>query len=183
MTGLVFAVTRGTAAQLLRDDLEPVIAAAFAQPPYNEVRDADSPALARFDAQTRKPGFALATAHIGDDTVGLAFGYTLPATTGWWKDVLEPVDADMAREDGARSFGLFELAVHPDWQRRGIAAGLHRKLLEGRTEQRVVLNCRPDAEAAQAAYRSWGYRRVTSVIPWEGGPVYDVLVLDLRGDR
>lgn len=179
MTELVFAVTRGMAAQLLRDDLEPVIAAAFAQPPYSEARDADSPALSRFDAQTRKPGFALATAHVGEETVGLAFGYTLPATTGWWRDVLEPVDADMSREDGARSFGLFELAVHPDWQRRGVAAGLHQKLLEGRTEQRVVLNCRPDAEAAQAAYRSWGYRRVTSVVPWVGGPVYDVLVLDL----
>lgn len=179
MIEVVFARTSGIAAQLLRDDLEPVIAAAFAQPPYNEARNADSPALSRFDAQTRKPGFALATAHVGEETVGLAFGYTLPATTGWWRDVLEPVDADMSREDGARSFGLFELAVRPDWQRRGVAAGLHRTLLEGRTEERVVLNCRPDAEAAQAAYQSWGYRRVTSVVPWAGGPVYDVLVLDL----
>jgi ribosomal protein S18 acetylase RimI-like enzyme len=179
MSEVVFAVTHGMAAQLLRDDLEPVIAAAFAQPPYNEARSADSPALARFERQARKPGFDLATAHVGERTVGIAFGYTLPATTGWWKNVLEPVDAEVSREDGARSFGLFELAVHPDWQRRGIAAGLHRKLLEGRTEERVVLNCRPDAEAAQAAYRSWGYRRVTSTVPWEGAGVYDVLVLDL----
>lgn len=179
MNKVVFAVTRGAAAQLMKDDLEPVIAAAFAGPPYNEARDADSPALSRFDAQTRKPGFALATAHADDEVVGLAFGYTLPATTGWWKDVLEPVGAEVSREDGARSFGLFELAVLPGWQRRGIAAGLHRKLLEGRTEERVVLNCRPDAEAAQAAYAAWGYRRVTSVVPWEGAGVYDVLVLDL----
>lgn len=183
MTEVVFARTSGVAAQLLRDDLEPVIAAAFAQPPYNEVRDADSPALSRFDAQARKPGFALATAHVSEETVGVAFGYTLPTTTGWWRDVLEPVDADMSREDGARSFGLFELAVRPDWQRCGIATELHRKLLEGRTEQRVVLNCRPDAKAAQAAYKRWGYRRVSSTIPWKGGPVYDILLLDLERDR
>lgn len=183
MTDVEYARTSGEAAQLLRDDIEPVIAAAFAEPPYNEVRDAGSPALTRFDAQTRKPGFALVTAEVGGEAVGLAFGYTLPATTGWWRDVLEPVDAETAREDGARSFGLFELAVRPDWQRRGIATGLHRKLLEGRTEQRVVLNCRPDAKAAQTAYKRWGYRRVSSTIPWKGAPVYDILLLDLERDR
>lgn len=176
---LAFAKTSGIAAQLLIEDVAPVIAAAFAQPPYNEARDENSPALARFEKQARRPGFALATAYDGDEPVGVAFGYTLSSTTGWWKSVLEPVNADTSREDGARTFGLFEMAVHPDWQRHGIATELHRKLLEGRTEERVVLNVRPDAAAAQAAYASWGYRRVTSTIPWDGAPVYDVLLLDL----
>ncbi|MFD0630523.1 GNAT family N-acetyltransferase [Catenulispora yoronensis] len=174
-----YALTRGEAALLLLDEVAPIVAAAFAQSPYNEARSADSPALARFEKQTRQPGFALATAHVGDEVVGVAFGYTLSPTTGWWKSVLEPVDADTFREDGARTFGLFEMAVHPDWQRRGIATGLHRKLLEGRGEERVVLNCRPDATAAQAAYALWGYRRVTSTIPWDGAPVYDVLLLEI----
>lgn len=174
-----YALTRGEAALLLLDELAPVIAAAFAQPPYNEARSVDSPALARFENQTLKPGFTLATAHAGDRVVGAAFGYTLSATTGWWKSVLEPVAAEMSREHGARTFGLFEMAVHPDWQRRGVATGLHRKLLEGRPEERVVLNVRPDATAAQSAYASWGYRRVTSTIPWNGAPVYDVLLLKL----
>lgn len=174
-----YALTRGEAALLMLDEIAPVIAAAFAQPPYNEARSADSPALARFEKQVRQPGFALATAHVDKQVVGLAFGYTLSSTTGWWRSVLEPVDTETSREDGARTFGLFEMAVLPDWQRQGIAAGLHRKLLEGRREERVVLNVRPDAAAAQAAYAAWGYRRVTSTIPWDGAPVYDVLVLDL----
>jgi ribosomal protein S18 acetylase RimI-like enzyme len=174
-----FASTREVAAEM-RPRLELVIMAAFAQPPYNEVRDEDSPALARFEAQTRKPGFLLITAEAAGDVVGLVFGYTLPTTTGWWGDVLEPVSAETSREDGERSFGLFELAVNPDWQRQRIATRLHGALIEGRPEERVVLNCRPDAVAAQAAYAAWGYRRVTSTIPWAGAPVYDVLVLDLR---
>lgn len=169
----------GADAAAMQTTLEPVIAAAFAQAPYFETRDEGSPALARFASQARKPGFSLVTAETGDNVVGLAFGYTLPVTTGWWRNVLEPVDAETAREDGNRTFGLFELAVHPDWQRRGVGTELHRALLDGRSEERVLLNCRPDAVAAQAAYTSWGYRRVTSTIPWPGAPVYDVLVLDL----
>lgn len=177
-----YAVTRGEAALLLLDEVAPVISAAFAQPPYNEARSADSPALARFEKQTRQPGFTLVTAHVGERVVGVAFGYTLGSTTGWWRSVLEPVDPETSREDGERTFGLFEMAVHPNWQRQGIATALHQKLLAGRTEERVVLNVRPDAAAAQAAYASWGYRRVTSTIPWEDAPVYDVLLLDLVGD-
>jgi ribosomal protein S18 acetylase RimI-like enzyme len=180
---LAFAVSTEEAAAEMQPRLEPVIAAAFAQPPYSEARGGGSPALSRFAAQTRKPGYLLVTAGTTDEVVGLAFGYTLPATTGWWRDVLESVSAEVSFEDGERSFGLFELAVHPDWQQQGVAAHLHKILLTlitSRTEERVVLNCRPDAEAAQAAYASWGYRRVTATIPWEGAPVYDVLVLNLR---
>ena len=181
--GLTFTASTGESAAEMQPRLEPVIAAAFAQAPYNEDRSGDSPALARFAAQTRKPGFLMITAEADGDVVGLAFGYMLPATTGWWRDVLEPVDAETSRENGQRTFGLFELAVAPRWQRRGIATRLHElllALLEGRPEERIVLNCRPDATAAQAAYASWGYRRVTSTVPWAGAPVYDVLVLNLR---
>lgn len=180
VTELQFFAGAGEAAAGMRARLEPVVAAAFAQAPYFEARGKGSPALSRFAAQTSKPGFLLLTAESGGEVVGLAFGYTLPATTGWWREVLEPVDDEMAREDGKRTFGLFELAVHPNWQRQGIATRLHGALLEGRLEERMVLNCRPDAEAAHAAYASWGYRRVTSTIPWTGAPAYDVLVLDLH---
>lgn len=180
MSDLQFFASTGDAAVELQGKLEPVIKAAFAQAPYLEARGGDSPALSRFASQARKPGFLLIHAKAHGKVVGLAFGYTLPAGTGWWRDALEPVDDETAREDGQRSFGLFELAVHPDWQRQGIATRLHTALLEGRPEERVVLNCRPDAAAAQAAYRTWGYRRVTSVVPWEDAAVYDVLVLDLR---
>jgi len=178
VTGVRIARHDGDAARALRPSLEEVVAAAFAGPPYFEDRTGGSPALSRFDAQTRRTGFALVTAEADEEPVGLAFGYTLPAATGWWDDVLEPVDDDMRREDGTRTFAVFELAVVPSWQRRGVAGALHRELLRGRAEERAILNCRPDALGAQAAYAAWGYRRVTSVVPWEGAPVYDVLVLE-----
>lgn len=41
-----------------------------------------------------------------------------------------------------------------------------------------MLNVRQDVGAGKAAYAAWGYRRVTSVIPWEDAPTYDVMVLD-----
>lgn len=182
MTNVDITKFTGPESAAMQSRLEPVVRAAFAQGPYFEARGAGSPALSRFASQTRKPGFALVTAEVDGKAVGLAFGYTLPAATRWWRDVLEPVDPETARENGTRTFGLFELAVDPDHQRHGIATVLHEALLEGRAEERVVLNCRPDAVAAQAAYASWGYRRVTSTVPWPGAPVYDVLVLDLGKD-
>ncbi|GLV72218.1 hypothetical protein Shyhy02_02210 [Streptomyces hygroscopicus subsp. hygroscopicus] len=45
----------------------------------------------------------------------------------------------------------------------------------------MLLNARPDVEAAQAAYRSWGYHKVGAAHPWEGAVLHDVMVLDLRG--
>ncbi|WP_323185018.1 hypothetical protein [Kitasatospora purpeofusca] len=42
-----------------------------------------------------------------------------------------------------------------------------------------MLNTRPEAVAAQAAYLSWGYRRVGSAVPWEGAAHHDVMILDL----
>ena len=60
---------------------------------------------------------------------------------------------------------------------------MHEALLADRAEQRAVLNVRQDASPAQAAYAAWGYRREASVIPWDGAPVYDVMVFDLAGVR
>jgi hypothetical protein len=57
---------------------------------------------------------------------------------------------------------------------------LHRELLDGVERQRVLLNARPAAEAAQADYHAWGYRRVGQGIPWDGAALHDVMLLDLR---
>lgn len=65
------------------------------------------------------------------------------------------------------------------WRRLGVGRRLHDALLAGGNEDRVLLNVLPDAEAAQAAYRSWGYRTVGEAHPWEGAALHDVMVFDL----
>ncbi|MFF2656090.1 GNAT family N-acetyltransferase [Kitasatospora sp. NPDC058032] len=69
--------------------------------------------------------------------------------------MIDPGPEELTLEDGRRTFGLFELAVQPQWRRQGIATRVHRALVEGLDNARVMLNGRPEATAAQAAYRSW----------------------------
>lgn len=167
----------------LRSAAGELLAAAFAEAPYNRAPGDVEDMLARFDRHARKPGFRLVLAVDEGRPVALAYGYTLPANTRWWKDTLEPVSAEVAHEDGDRTFAVFELGVDPGRRREHLAARVHGALLADRGEQRAVLNVRQDAGPAQAAYAAWGYRRAASVIPWDGAPAYDVMVLDLAGVR
>ncbi|MFD5556335.1 GNAT family N-acetyltransferase [Streptomyces sp. NPDC127068] len=135
----------------------------------------------RLLSQVRKPTFRAALARTADGTpVGIAYGYPLSAGTGWWDRLTAPASTELRREDGTRTFGLIELAVRAPWRRRGVARRLHEAVLVGAVEERVLLNARPDVEAAQAAYRSWGYRKVGEAHPWAGAALHDVMVLALH---
>ncbi|MFJ7906095.1 GNAT family N-acetyltransferase [Kitasatospora sp. NPDC096204] len=173
-----FALT-GERTAALEGQLREVFAEAFAEPPYGDGPDDVARAFRRFRSQARRRGFRAAVAFDGDTVVGMAYGYPLSADTGWWGTLIDPVPDDLRHEDGRRTFGLFELAVRPPWRRRGIATCMHRTLVEGLDNERVMLNSRPEATAAQASYRAWGYRRVGAAIPWEGAARHDVMVLDL----
>jgi ribosomal protein S18 acetylase RimI-like enzyme len=162
----------------LEEQLKAVFAEAFAESPYGYGPPDVERAFRRFRSQVRRPGFRAAVAFDGETAVGMAYGYPLAANSGWWDTLIEPVPDELRREDGKRTFGLFELAVRPAWRRRGVATELHRALVNGLDNQRVMLNSRPEATAAQAAYRTWGYRRVGAAIPWEGAAEHDVMVLD-----
>ncbi|MFE2726100.1 GNAT family N-acetyltransferase [Kitasatospora sp. NPDC059327] len=163
----------------LEPQLKEVFAEAFAEPPYGEGPADVERAFRRFRSQVRRRGFRAAVAFDGDTVVGMAYGYPLSASTGWWNTLTDPVPDHLRREDGKRTFGLFELAVRPGWRRQGVATRMHRTLVEGLDNARVMLNSRSQATAAQASYRAWGYRRVGSAIPWEGAARHDVMVLDL----
>ncbi|MEV7779738.1 GNAT family N-acetyltransferase [Kitasatospora sp. NPDC088351] len=117
----------------------------------------------------------------GGEPVGMAYGYPLPASTGWWDTLTMPVPDPVSREDGHRTFGLFELAVRPAWRGQRVATAVHHALVDGLTQERVLLNTRPEAEAAGRAYRSWGYEKVGENRPWTGAALHDVLVLVLTG--
>lgn len=171
----------GKAAAQAEQDFTSVYAEAFAEPPYNETADDVADTFRRFRSQTRKPTFRGALARTADgEPIGMAFGYPLGANTGWWGHLIEPVSAEMQREDGQRTFGLMEMAVRAPWRRHGVARRLHDALLAGGHEERVLLNVHPASEAAYATYLSWGYRRVGEARPWAGADLHDVLLLQLR---
>ncbi|MFI0982608.1 GNAT family N-acetyltransferase [Streptomyces sp. NPDC021093] len=172
--------TDGPVAQRAEDAFRLIYAEAFAAPPYNETEDDVTATFRRFRSQTRKRTFrgALARTESGEG-VGMAFGYPLGSHTGWWDQLAEPVPDDMRREDGHRTFGFMELAVREPWRRQGVAGRLHDALICGTECERVLLNVRQDAKAAQSAYLSWGYRKIGEAHPWTGAELHDVLMLDL----
>ncbi|MFI6769915.1 GNAT family N-acetyltransferase [Streptomyces sp. NPDC050355] len=170
----------GPAAARSEPDFRLVYAEVFAEAPYEETSDSVEATFRRFRSQVRKATFRGALARTADgEPVGIAYGYPLSPATGWWDRLITPVPADVRREDGHRTFGLMEFAVRAPWRRLGVGRRLHEVLLAGGGEERVLLNALPAAEAAQAAYRSWGYRKVGEAHPWEGAALHDVMVLGL----
>ncbi|MER7760161.1 GNAT family N-acetyltransferase [Streptomyces sp. NPDC097619] len=172
----------GPAAAAAEGALRAVYAEVFAEPPYAETERDVAAAFDRFRAQTREHGFRAVLARAEDGTpVGFAFGFPLAADTPWWDELTGPVAEELRREDGRRTFGLLELAVRRTRRGQGIARRLHTALVEGLETERVLLNVSPHAEAARAAYRSWGYRTIGEARP--GGPgtaVYEVMLRTLR---
>jgi ribosomal protein S18 acetylase RimI-like enzyme len=74
--------------------------------------------------------------------------------------LITPVPDGFTDEDGRRTFAVNEIMVCPEWQRQGVARSVHPELLSGRPEQRATLLVEPDNVPAQAAYASWGWRKV-----------------------
>lgn len=158
-----------------------VYAEVFAEEPYEETPESVEATFRRFHSQVRKPTFRAASARTADgEPVGIAYGYPLSSHTGWWDRLINPVSDQLRREDGQRTFGLMEFAVRARWRRLGVGRRLHETLLAEGNEERVLLNALPEAEASQAAYRAWGYRKVGEAHPWEGAPLHDVMVRQLR---
>jgi len=173
-------VYRGLDAADFERETSAVYATVFGEAPYDKTPDDVAANTRRFRRQARKDSFRLALARDQDGTaVGIAYGYGLGPDTGWWATLTEPVERDLRREDGRRTFGLIELAVLPGHRRSGVGRALHAAVLHGGTHERVLLNARPDAASAQTLYRDLGYRRVGTAHPWEGAVLHDVLVLDL----
>ncbi|MFI2645592.1 GNAT family N-acetyltransferase [Streptomyces sp. NPDC018610] len=183
MTGVVFErLERSEEAVKRLEAVVPVYREVYAEPPYREgPRDAAG-FLLRARRQATRSGFRLVVARDDDELVGFSAGYWLPADTGWWRAVQEPLPGAFVQESGRRTFNVAELAVRKAWRRRGIAAELHRRLISGLEAERVTLTVRPEPEAApaRAAYAAWGYRKVGRARYGDGSPAYDVLVSSPR---
>jgi hypothetical protein len=74
--------------------------------------EADHEAFAgQFRVWRRQPGFVLAEARHGDYLVGFAAGMPLRPSTSWWKDLTNPLPAEVTTEHPGRTFALTELLV------------------------------------------------------------------------
>jgi ribosomal protein S18 acetylase RimI-like enzyme len=121
------------------------------------------------------PGFALVTARAGE-MVGYAFGYLLPPNARWWDGILDPVTPDLLTETGSRTFAVNEIHVHPSWRGRGIATGVHSRLVRSGDWERATLLVRQDNEARHQ-YAHWGYKQISRLKPFPDSPTYLALVL------
>ncbi|MCX2971190.1 MULTISPECIES: GNAT family N-acetyltransferase [Streptomyces] len=159
----------------------PAYAEVYAEAPYCEGPGDVAEFADHYRRHTLRAGMRLVLARQGAEVVGFAYGYPLPSETRWWANVREPLAEDFVREDGSRTWAMLELAVRRPWRRRGVAARMHGRLLQGSGAERATLTVRPEPEAvaARVAYGRWGYRRVGMARPGPGAPLYEAMVLDL----
>ncbi|GAA2681077.1 hypothetical protein GCM10010400_50830 [Streptomyces aculeolatus] len=163
------------------DIVLPMYKEIWVEPPYREGPREIAEFVDRFAQEVFLPRARLVVARADDRPVGYAFGYPLPAETGWWKAMDEETTPEFAAEDGRRTLGIVELAVRADSRRQGVAALLHEQLRDGLGVERVTLAVRTEAEAApaHAAYAAWGYRRIGRWRPADDKPVSDIMLLTL----
>jgi GNAT superfamily N-acetyltransferase len=141
---------------------------------------ADADFARRLGVWRRQPGFVLAEARHGGYPVGYACGLPLRPSTDWWRDLTAPLPATLTAERPGRTFALTQLLVRASWRRQGIAAELYDLLLDGRAEERATVKIPPDAAAAQAAFRNWGWTKVArSRGSAPAAPIVDVLTRSL----
>jgi GNAT superfamily N-acetyltransferase len=133
----------------------------------------------RLDGQLRSPNWEAVVGYDGGEPVGYAYGATRPANSTAWQGVQPAPDPELAREDGRRTFFLFELMVRVPWRKTGTAARLHEELLRDRTEERVSLTVEHDHPRVRALYERWGYRHVGSTHPFPDAPLLDVMLRPL----
>ena len=163
------------------DELSDLYSEGYAEPPYEWGQEHAELFVQRFEGQRQQAGFRLIEARDTGQLVGVGFGVTLLPSTLWWQKLTAPVSEDISLEYPNRTFAVVELLVRRPWRRRHIAEEMHNRLLSNRDEERATLTVLPAAEAAQAAYRKWGWQRVAQKRnPLPDAPIFDVMVKQLK---
>lgn len=148
----------------------------YAEPPYSEQEVDFQDFEASLPERVKQPDFHLAISRQHEATVGFALGHQLLPTTQWWHGLLSPADDEITTEYPGRTFVIIEIAVRRPYRRMGFGRTLHAHLIAGLKQERSILLVRPDAVAAQAAYRAWGYRAIGQLQPFADAPVYDAMI-------
>jgi GNAT superfamily N-acetyltransferase len=154
---------------------------------YAEVYEAEIKAdpffsVERFDERLTRQASASGWMCVLGDVEGKPAGYAYGSTVqpgGWWNNPQTPMDPDLIRETGSRTFGLFEVMVRKPWRGEGVARGIHDELMKQRTEQRAALTVEKAHPKVRALYETWGYYKVGELQPMPDSPLYEAMLLDL----
>ncbi|MGH3692931.1 MAG: GNAT family N-acetyltransferase [Pseudonocardiaceae bacterium] len=120
-------------------------------------------------------GFSAVVAYAHEEAIGFAYGITLSTTTHWWATIQPPLtDPTFTREDGHRTFAVFEVIVKPEHQGQGIGRRIHDGLLAKRSELRVTIATQHGNTHARNTYTRWGYRHIGTRQPTPSAPLLDV---------
>ena len=180
--GITFRLLEGSDSKAAEDDAELLALRAEVCGDGDGTPAAD--AARQLRVRRRQPGFILVEARHGGYLVAYASGLPLRPSTSWWRDLTTKLPDNVTDEYPGRTFALTELLVRASWRRQGIGRALHALILDDRTEERATLTVPPGAAAAQAAFRSWGWRRLARTRgPGQDVPVLDVLLTDLPLSR
>lgn len=123
----------------------------------------------------RHEGFTLVAAYASGSMVG--FGYAFPCTPEYWYGELLPEIPEHVR--AGRLMGLCELAITPARQSQGIGSRLHSELIKAVNPDYASLLVRPDNTAGRGLYDRLGYTYAGPYRNEPGGPVYDLLLLQV----
>ena len=176
-----YEALNGEAAGRVRDALAALYTEVYAEQPYEWGPEHAELFRQRFEAQRRQPGFGLVMARAGGEVIGLGFGVPLQPATPWWQNLITPLPEEVTHEHPGRTWALVELLVRAPWRRQHVARTLHDRLLSDRPERRATLTVLPAAASAQAAYATWGWRKVAQKRnPLPGSPIFDVMIKELR---
>jgi ribosomal protein S18 acetylase RimI-like enzyme len=134
-----------------------------------------------------QPGFRALAATENGSGQPVGFGYGFHGVAGqWWHDTVAGALAAACGAAAAAawlddSFEVAELHVAPEYQGRGIGAGLLLQLTSGRPERTAVLSTRDADSRARRLYREVGFTDLlTGFTFFPGGdPPYAVMGAEL----
>lgn len=173
----------GNATLALQDEILPVYAAA-----HDDLQDDPWFHPNQFwqrlvDLYAPGKDFELVAGRLDGEVVGYAFGSPRFGDVELWQCTRDTFpDLSLPAEPGP-IYIFREFAVHSKHQRQGFGRQIHDALMEPRPESLASLLVRKDNDPAQAAYRSWEWRRLGDQQPFPDSPVFDQLVRAVAAHR
>jgi ribosomal protein S18 acetylase RimI-like enzyme len=118
-----------------------------------------------FNRHAARAGYRLAVATDGDTVAGFAWGYIGERGQYWTDLVCDVLPREVTADWVGGHFEFVELAVLPDYRRRGIGAQLHDALLTD-VRQRCLLSTADDPDdPAVRLYLRQGWQRLGDLSP------------------
>lgn len=155
----------------LMDELCDVYADAYGAVPGEDTRKKSSAFRDRATAAQQGASYSLVTAHVGEQLVGFAFGYSLRPERGWWDGLSPEPPEGFTEETGSRTVVLSEIEVRRAWQGKGVGRTVHDAFLSQRSEERATLASNPKAADTHALYERWGWQKM-GIVPGKPGAYY-----------